>query len=268
MAENKDFVFQTSTLTAAARALETERPDRLFEDPFAAQLAGSEGFELLQPEKKVLGENATDYITIRTRFFDDFLISSVPEFGQVVLLGAGLDTRAYRLTWKPNVHLYELDKPEALARKDSILKDSLAMCHRHTIAADLTKSWFDLLVAQGFNVEIPSVWLLEGVFVYLSEVESHNLLRSISELSATGSKLCADLVNLKYLRRYQEEFVIGKYWQFGCDNPEELFADYGWTASVIHPGEENTDFNRFPMNYAPRNVPDVERVFWVRASKE
>lgn len=53
MTKIKDFVPLTSTITAAVRALETERLDRLFEDPFAASLAGSEGFDFLEPEKKL-----------------------------------------------------------------------------------------------------------------------------------------------------------------------------------------------------------------------
>ena len=268
MTEIKDFVPLTSTLTAAVRALETERPERLFEDPFAARLAGSEGFNFLKPEKKIMAEDGIVYMTIRTRFFDDFLISSGAELHQIVILGAGMDARAYRLPWKPNVHLYEVDQPEVLARKDSILKETSAKCHRHTIAANLTKSWSDLLVADGFLVDIPTVWLLEGVLVYLNEPEVNNLLKGISELSATNSRLGADLANLKLLQNYQKEFAMGKYWHFGCDNPEKLFASYGWKASVIHPGEEDTDFNRFNRKYPPRNVPDVERIFWVRASKE
>lgn len=268
MNEIKDFVPLTSTLTAAVRALETERPERLFNDPFAASLAGSEGFDLLEPKKKIMSEDGTIYITIRTRFFDDFLSSSLSELHQVVILGVGMDARAYRLPWKPNVHLYELDRPEVLARKNFILKETPAKCHRHSVAANLTQSWSDLLVAAGFLVDFPSLWLLEGVLVYLSEAEVNNLLKGISELSATNSRLGADLVNLKFLQNYQKEFAVGKYWHFGCDNPEKLFASYGWKASVIHPGEEDTGFNRFNRKYPSRNVPNVERTFWVRASKE
>jgi methyltransferase (TIGR00027 family) len=267
MTEIKDFVPLTSTLTAAVRALETERSDRLFEDQFAAGLAGLEGRDFLKPEKKIMSEDGIVYITIRTRFFDDFLMSLVPEFRQIVILGAGMDARAYRLPWTENIHLYELDQPEVLRRKDFILQKTPAKCHRHTIAANLTKSWSDLLVAAGFQIDLPTVWLLEGVLVFLSEAEVNKLLKEISQLSATGSKLGADLPNKQLLQSYQKNFTVGKYWQFGCDEPEELFANYGWQSLVIHPGEENTDFNRFTKKYPPRNISNIERVFWVRAIK-
>ncbi len=268
MTELEKFVPRTSTLTAAVRAIETEKPDCLFEDPYAAQLAGSEGFELLKSEKKILSEDRIAYVTIRTRFFDDFLRSSMSELSQVVILGAGMDVRAYRLPWTPDIRVYEIDKPEVLARKDSILEEIPAKCHRYTIAADLTEDWSNLLVTTGFQVDIPSIWLLEGVLVYLSEVEVNNLLQKISELSATGSRLGTDLVNLKLRQKYSQEFVIGKYWKFGCDHPEELFASYGWQTSVIHPGEQGTSFNRTLRKYPPRSVPGVERTFWVKASKK
>lgn len=167
-----------------------------------------------------------------------------------------------------SIYIYEIDQPEVLARKDSILNQTKSKCHRHAVAANLTKSWSDLLIAAGFLVDLPTVWLLEGLLVYLSEAEIDNLLKGISELSATNSRLGADLVNLKFLQNYQKQFVVGKYWHFGCDNPEKLFASYGWKASVIHPGEEDTSFNRWTKKYPPRNISDVERTFWVRASKE
>ncbi len=88
MSEIKDFVPRTSLFMAGIRAIETERPDRLFEDPFAAKLAGVEILALLEPWKKEYLENGNSVVTVRTRFFDDFLLSSAAKLSQIVILVA------------------------------------------------------------------------------------------------------------------------------------------------------------------------------------
>ena len=105
----------TACWTAAVRAAETSRDDRLFEDPWAATLAGPEGAAWLAARPP----GSTLPIAIRTRFFDDWLHDVAIEAGirQVVLLAAGLDTRAYRLPWAAATTVFELDRPAVLAGK-------------------------------------------------------------------------------------------------------------------------------------------------------
>lgn len=88
----------------------------------------------------------------------------------MVILGAGLDSRAFRLDWLPETRVYEIERPEVLQYKDSILKDVPAKCRHTKIAADLTDDWVDGLLSQGFCTACPSIWLLEGVLMYLPEV--------------------------------------------------------------------------------------------------
>ena len=105
----------TARWIAAARAAETGRPDRLLEDPWAAALAGPEGEDWLGARA---GSPALAVMIIRARFFDDFLrrVTVPGGAGQVVLLGAGLDTRGYRLAWSGRVQMFELDQPEVPVR--------------------------------------------------------------------------------------------------------------------------------------------------------
>jgi len=88
----------TATLAAAGRARESERPDRLFDDRFAAELAGPDGFRWMD-EWRLPGmskENPT--IGPRARSFDDLVFQAVEEgIRQIVLVAAGMDTRAFRL---------------------------------------------------------------------------------------------------------------------------------------------------------------------------
>src|SRR6266699_6751320 len=88
----------TAYWIAAARARETARPDRLFEDPYAAALAGDRGRRMLERAEAPTGR-PNPFLPIRTRHFDDVLVAEAGRDrpGQVVLLGAGLDTRGFRL---------------------------------------------------------------------------------------------------------------------------------------------------------------------------
>lgn len=265
MSEINDFVSLTSRIMAAIRAIETQRPDRLFEDPLAAQLAGDEAIASAAPKVKEYEDRGTPYVIVRTRFFDDFLLSQAMQSRQVVILGAGMDTRAFRLPWFPDTHLYELDRPEVLNTKESLLRNTSAKCDRHPISIDLRQPWSNLLIAQGYQANIPSVWLVEGLLYYLSETEAHELLKTITNLSATGSLLGADLVNVKLLEDPDE---LAKYWRYGCDDPETLLANYGWKSSVLQPGDEGANFGRYTFKFPPRDVPDVGRCFFVTAKKD
>ena len=113
MPRRLDAVERTALLTAALRAAETKRQDRLYEDPYAAMLAGDLGPQLLAEVLDVTypadGERVVpstpDYNAIRTRFFDGFLQHAArrPGMRQMVLAPAGMDSRAYRLEW-PDAH--------------------------------------------------------------------------------------------------------------------------------------------------------------------
>ncbi|GAA6620218.1 SAM-dependent methyltransferase [Scytonema sp. NUACC26] len=266
MVEIKDSVSLTSRIMAALRAIETQRPDRLFEDPLAAVLAGDDMIAEVIRTAKEYENRGTPFVATRTRFFDDFLMSVAHQTSQVVILGAGMDTRAFRLSWHPDTHLYEVDRPEVLQFKESLLENSQALCHRHSLSIDLKQPWSELLIAQGFQIDIPSAWLVEGVFYYLSDNEVHDLLKTITHLSAPTSYLGADLINTKSI--LQSNDGLSKHWRYGCEEPETLFATYGWKASVVQPGDEQAHFGRYTYKFPPRDVPDVARVFFATALKE
>lgn len=272
-----DRVAQTSRWTAAARARESARPDRLFEDPLAGALAGPEGFALLDAEPT--GASASPHIAIRTRVFDDWLLDVTRPGGphQVVLLGAGMDTRAFRLPWTPGTSLWELDRPDLLALKSEILDRAGAQprCDRRLVGVDLASSaWPERLVASGFDPAQPSAWLVEGFFAYLDEPVVEQVLATISSLAAPGSYLGTDFISedflshpwmASYLRDLERR---GTPWRFGTNQPEALLARHGWRAIARQPGEEGASFGRWPWPVAPREVPGFPRSFLVTASRE
>ena len=97
--------------------------------------------------------------------------------------------------------------------------------------------------------------------MYLSGQQVHQLLASVSNLSAAGSQLGLDLINAKGV----EYGPYKGYFQFGTDTPEQLLAQINWKAQVLQPGDEGAHFGRYTEQVPPRDIPDVMRVFLVTA---
>src|SRR5689334_22050755 len=139
-----DPVSTTAFWMAAVRARESTRADRLFDDPLARDLAGPEGLDLMARMEAGLPENPT--LVIRHRFYDDALMRGLAdrEIGQVVILAAGMDTRAYRLNL-PTV--FEIDRRAVLEVKHSRLAATTAQPagKRIVVGVDLTGEWADEL---------------------------------------------------------------------------------------------------------------------------
>ncbi|MCM0593850.1 MAG: SAM-dependent methyltransferase [Gloeotrichia echinulata DEX184] len=261
----KEFVLLSAPLMAAYRSIESSRGDRLFFDQFAAKLVTPQAEVIASQDPE---EEDRPYLAVRTRFFDDFLLSSTLLATQVVNLGSGMDTRAFRLNWAEGTKYYEIDYPEVLNYKDAILKDIPTTCRRYSIAIDLTDpTWFQHLLQQGYDKNIPSVWLLEGLLYYLSETEAHALLRTIMDLTTDGSWLGLDLLNKLCKESTYDEFYQG-YFRSGFDNPKELLLSYGWEAEVFQPGDDGANFNRYTHPFPQGDYSEVERVFLIKAKKK
>lgn len=271
-----DAVAQTALWTAAARARESTRADRLFEDPWAAVLAGEVGVALLEAESKEARENP--YLAIRTRYYDDW-VQAVTERGvrQVVLLGAGMDTRAFRLVWPPEVTLWELDRPGILDLKEQLLQEASAVpqCQRCLVRVDLTGSvWLECLRAAGFHADEPSCWLAEGFFEYLEADEVGRILAATASLAAVGSCLGADFLAQDFLTSpWMASYLSmleqrGTPWRFGTNEPERLLVSWGWEVEAVRePGEIAGGFGRWPWPVVPRSVPGIPRSFLVTARR-
>lgn len=269
----------TSRWMAAARARESERADRLFDDPLAAALAGPDGVAWLERmEFAAQSDSPGLYPVIRTRFFDDFLLDACRRLGvrQVVLAAAGLDTRAFRLNWPPQVCLYEMDLPEVLDAKEEVIEaaGAKASCERHTIRVDLSQeTWPEALLAVGYQPERPSVWLIEGLLFYLTRAAVHGLLGKVGALTVTGSLLGLDVMNRGLFFSpvaWPMQVALaqrGAAGRFGTNDPEALMARHGWEADVKQPGEEGANFGRWRKPMLPRKVPGLPRSFLVRARR-
>jgi methyltransferase (TIGR00027 family) len=263
----------TARWTAAVRARESAREDRLFYDPWAAALAGQAGEAWIEGRS----EDSVAPIALRTRFFDDALQRMALQDGirQVVLMAAGLDTRAFRLSWPAGTRLFELDQAPVLAYKERILGSAGAQpaCERQTIEADLTAPWQERLVRAGFDAGRPSGWLLEGFLFYLPDDSLVRVLDEVTGMAAPGSWLGFDIVNRitltsPWTRQWiQMQADSGAPWIGWLDDPEGFLAARGWQASLTQPGEEGINFGRWAYPVIPRAMPDMPRSWYVVARR-
>jgi methyltransferase (TIGR00027 family) len=264
----------TARWTAGVRAQESGREDRLFNDPWAAALAGQEGQAWLaqRPADSVIP------IILRTRFFDDFLqrITCQEGIRQVVLMAAGLDTRAFRLGWPEQTRLFELDQPSVLQYKKEVLRSAGARpaCVRQAIEVDLTSPWIETLLKTGFNPQQPSGWLLEGFLFYLSCEHITQLLDEITSLAAPRSWVGFDIINSEVLtspwtRAWVEmQANSGAPWIGTMDDPEGFLAERGWKATLSQAGAPEANHGRWPYPIIPPAMPGMPHNWFVRAQKE
>jgi methyltransferase (TIGR00027 family) len=161
----------TATMVATSRALASQGPEPLLDDPFAAPLVRAVGLApfvrildgdvTLEDDPTLNRKTRTEQMTVRTRFFDEFFISAA-EAGvrQAVILASGLDTRAYRLPWPDGTTVYEIDQPQVIEFKTGTLAGlgATPTAELRTIAIDLREDWPAALRAGGFDVDQPTAW--------------------------------------------------------------------------------------------------------------
>ena len=256
MTESLPAVSRTAVGVAALRAYESNRPDRLFEDPYAA--AFFEAGRSVLPDtgrdsaQAGLGELMYPQIVTRTRFFDDYLLEA--GCAQVVLLAAGLDARAFRLAWPPGTRLFEIDLPEVLAFKDDILatQDASPSCERVVVPADLREDWATALRSAGFDPVAPTAWLIEGLLIYLSYEEAERLLTTVGELSAPGSRVSFEHGTggapdglVSRARATEDGESVTGLWRGGLGTTAPAWlAEHGWQPSTVTRAEAAAAFGR------------------------
>jgi len=235
----------TALFVAAVRARESERINPLFRDELSALLAGPEGRGWLAASEADPASNyhrdSFPYLEVRTRFFDDWATKAIRERNarQLVLLGAGMDTRAFRLPWPNDLQFWELDTPELFGLKEARLQSAgvRLACDRVVVETDLTSGdWVGQLLARGFKEGRPTVWLAEGLFQYLTASDVDQVLEGAVSLSSQGSRLGAEIISEEFLRRRSNQRYLlrrkerGTPMVFGIDDPGALFRSHGWRA--------------------------------------
>ncbi len=250
-------------MVAAARAAETTRADRLFTDSLAADFVAAGGGIAIpaadpaasadDPEQA--SNSFADYAPIRTRFFDDYLLEASRAIQQLVIVAAGLDTRAFRLGLPAQVTVYELDSAEVLGFKQRVLDERGAQptSRRVPVATDLRGAWAQALLQAGFDPAVPSAWLIEGLLPYLDPRQNDALLATVTGRAAPGSRLAVEFVHVdtvallgRTLPDTEDSAELRALWENGgVDEPAEPWLRrHGWEPRAYDAYERARAYHR------------------------
>jgi methyltransferase (TIGR00027 family) len=278
----------TALMVAAARAIETHRDDALARDAYAEHFVRAaracagwpvRPAQVPDGDANPLWGRLGRYFGLRTRVLDDFLLGSVRAGAhQVVLLGAGLDARAYRLDWPAGGVVFEIDTHDVLAFKHEVLDavGARPKAARVPIAADLRADWAGALTGAGFDPAAPTAWLAEGLLLYLPHAAERRLIDVVDRLSTAGSALAyeAKLGDATRDARDSPVYTATKA-QIGIDllalfdpspRPDSA-ADLtarGWTTATHPPYHFSRRHGRGPL---PEPADALAANRWVFASK-
>lgn len=174
-------VTDTALWVAAYRAEESIRKDALFHDTFASILVGEMG-ELIATRTQ--GSRYTAWsVVIRTFIIDQFIMKILAEGVDTVLnLGAGLDTRPYRLELPQNLRWIEVDFPKIIDHKNEKLKEKMPKCQLERISLDLSNveirdQFLTKVSSESKNVLV----ITEGVIPYLSNEDARSLADALKK---------------------------------------------------------------------------------------
>ena len=181
MSEAITQVSDTAFMAAAYRAREMEHSEPLFRDPLAATLAGERGMNIIErlPKRAFVGGWT---VVMRTRIIDDLIVQAIGDGVDTVLnLGAGLDTRPYRLALPASLRWIEVDYPHVIALKEDRLAGETPACQLERVALDLAegnarRKLFAEVAATSGKVLV----LTEAVTPYLAEADVASLARDLA----------------------------------------------------------------------------------------
>lgn len=231
---------KTALFMAAYRARATERPQRLCNDPWARGLAGEDGARLATEYDRIF-EHMELWTAVRTAFIDEVLGRSVGlGVRQIVLLGAGFDTRAVRLA-SEGVRFFEVDHPltqaDKRARVGSLVGYDADLATY--VACDFeSQDFMTQLGASGYDAARPALFIWEGVAPYLTEVAVRGTLRAIASRADAGSFVVFDHLRKKIVSgdvkddadRASRSFVtdLGEPLRWGTDDVLPLLYEEGF----------------------------------------
>lgn len=274
----------TAVMVALARAAETASDAPLIRDEFAEllvstpELAGVRdqvsAWWTAEPDEDtdytVDSQQMINYQAVRTHFFDAYFAGAAASgIRQVVILAAGLDSRAYRLDWPADTVVYEIDLPKVLDYKAEVLADHGAAprTERRAVAVDLRHDWPQALRGAGFAAERPTAWLAEGLLPFLPAQAQESMFASIDALSAPGSRLAVEIFGVDAQRRQEAQerwaqlrarreargedtsFDPFDLWfdDEGRPDPGDWFTAQGWASESVSARDEAARLGRPPQ---------------------
>ena len=287
--EITESVGATALGVAAARAVETAREDALIRDEFAyllvssagpqwAQMASSDPAWLADDEEfRALHDMSRDYQAVRTHYFDEYFHAAMRAgIRQVVILAAGLDSRAYRLDWPAGTTVFEIDQPKVLEYKTSTLDAHGAdpRAHRIPVAVDLRDDWPAALIDAGFDSAQPTAWLAEGLLPYLPPDAQDRLFELVTTHSAPGSQIAVEAFSMDLSAQGDQDRIARRertarmrelsgididvdtltYADGDRADAAGWLSDHGWRVDAVPSEDEMTRLGRQAPDYQAEEI--------------
>jgi methyltransferase (TIGR00027 family) len=270
---NIENVSDTAFWVAYHRGLEGKRADALFDDPLALELAGERGREIAEAVPH--GVFTAWVVAVRTCIIDDYIRAAVANgVDTVVNLGAGLDTRPYRMDLRASLNWIEADYPAVIALKDRVLANHEPACRLERAGLDLAdaaerRSLLSRVdAASGGKLLV----LTEGVVPYLETQDVALLaddLRSMRRVSGWILDYFSNDV-FKQRQRLMRGRLRNAPFKF---HPEEwygFFGEHGWRAQQVRfLFSEGARLKRpFPMPFRAQVIWALRGLFASRRRRE
>ena len=221
-------ISKTAFYCCGVRMQDAESDNPVCGDRFAKAFMNEDGLRVLETFKDETSPNATN--VVRHRMIDDFLRAELLKSSDlcVVTIGAGFDSRPYRLTGGTWV---EIDDPQIIAYKNERLPVEHSANPLSRIAIDFATGSLEEKLAP-FADRDSVVIVIEGVFVYLSETEIADLLVILHRLFPRHQLIC-DLVSRDFFEQYSKSLHekingIGTAFRFTAAEPETIFLANGY----------------------------------------
>ncbi|HKV33190.1 MAG TPA: SAM-dependent methyltransferase [Pyrinomonadaceae bacterium] len=222
-------ISQTAFYCCGVRMQDAKRAQPICGDVYAKVFMNEDGLRILEKFKDETHPNSSN--VARHRIIDDLLrqeLAAHPDL-RVVIIGAGFDSRAYRLkggTW------VELDEPQVIAYKNERLPVADSQNELHRVAIDFSTDSVEDKLSPFAGPGVPVVVVVEGVFMYLEQQAIEQLLQTLRRLFPQHKLIC-DLMTRKFFEKYgrtiHEKLTgMGATFKFTADNPEEIFVKNGY----------------------------------------
>ncbi len=256
-------VSDTALWVAHFRAKEAGRADAVFQDPLASVVSGERGRQIARsfPRSGTLAWGTVVRTSAIDRLIGEALESGVDT---VLNLGAGLDTRPYRMRLPARLRWIEIDFPSIIELKRVKLSQHAPVCNLERVAMDLLdRSARSEIFAQYGSRSKRTLLITEGVVPFMSTADVAALARELAAVSSFRHWI-SDFANLTSKRKmpkgWEEKLKAAPY-LFEADDWMEFFKQTGWQpGTVITTGEESERINRpypldFPVGFIMRALP-------------
>jgi methyltransferase (TIGR00027 family) len=249
----------TARVVAYFRALEHDRVDALFRDPFARRLAGAAGEDMAQQlDNRELFARA---MAVRTVVFDQFILEAITSRSVdfVLNLAAGMDSRPWRLPLPATLHWIDVDLPVTLEHKASVLLGQSPRCEYLGVPTDLTDEEARAQLFRRFGaLGACGLVVTEGLLVYLPPNDVAALARGLAMKELNYHYWLTDVLSprpLEVLRRIWQPVLAGSgiKFQFATPDSVQFFGALGWQEVAYRSAlEESTRLGRFQLPWLTR----------------